>query len=261
MRAKAISAACVLLATMAAAPPPAVAAATAAKQPIRVVASFYPLAWAVEQVGGQHVRVTDLTPPGAEPHDLELTTGDRAAIETAALVILMGGGFQPSVEEAVAQRGDAALRVLSKLAAGSRTRTDPHVWLDPVLMQQVVRLVGRAIGRRAGFDDTAAVRRVTDRLGELDAQYRQGLASCDRTLIVTSHEAFGWLARRYGLRQVGIAGIDPENEPDPDRLAHLAELVKRKHVTTIFTEDLVSPKVANTLAREAGGVKTEVLSP
>jgi ABC-type Zn uptake system ZnuABC Zn-binding protein ZnuA len=95
----------------------------------------------------------------------------------------------------------------------------------------------------------------------LDGEYRAGLADCDRTLVVTAHEAFGWLAKRYGLHQQGVAGIDPDAEPDPKRLGELADLARAKSVTTVFTEALVSPKVAQTLAREAGGLDTVVLSP
>jgi zinc transport system substrate-binding protein len=102
---------------------------------------------------------------------------------------------------------------------------------------------------------------VGDALLALHEDFETGLATCERNLLVTAHEAFGWLARRYGLRQEGIAGIDPESEPSPKRLAELADLVEEEGVTTIFTEDLVSPKVARTLAREAGGIRTEVLSP
>jgi zinc transport system substrate-binding protein len=99
-----------------------------------------------------------------------------------------------------------------------------------------------------------------EQLTALDADYRAGLADCERDIVVTSHEAFGWLVRRYGLRQAGVAGIDPESEPGPERLADLADLVQRTGTTTVFTEDLVSPKVAETLAREAG-VHTKTLSP
>ncbi len=98
-------------------------------------------------------------------------------------------------------------------------------------------------------------------LHALDTRYREGLAHCRRTLIVTSHEAFGYLARAYGLRQQGVSGLSPDAEPDAKRIAELSDLAKRRNVTTIFTETLVSPKLAQTLAREAGGVRTEVLDP
>lgn len=94
----------------------------------------------------------------------------------------------------------------------------------------------------------------------LDAEYRTGLASCESRVLVTSHEAFGWLAKRYGLQQFGIAGIDPENEPSAQRIAEIADTVRRQNVTTVFTEEQVSPRIAETIAREAGGVRVETLS-
>lgn len=228
----------------------------AAKRKVTVVASFYPLAWAAQQAGGDRVTVTDLTPPGGEPHDLELSPDDRDAIDSADLVIILGGGFQPAVEDAAAQRDGRTLVIIDELSPADRrhVRRDPHLWLDPQTMAEVVTTVARAVKA----DGRVHLRQELD---ALDADYADGLATCDRDVIVTSHEAFGWLARRYGLRQQAIAGIDPESEPSPDRLAKLADLVKKKGVTTIFTEDLVSPKIAQTLAREAGGVRIAVLSP
>ena len=220
-----------------------------------VAASFYPLAWTARQVGGESVKVTDLTPSGAEPHDLELTPDDRAVIEDADVVIVLGGGFQPAIEQAAEQRDGPTVVVLDELPRPLRRRAerDPHLWLDPVVMSEVAELVAHALD--------APATPVTDDLAALHEGMEAGLATCERDLIVTAHEAFAWLARRYGLRQQGIAGVDPDTEPSPDRLAQLADLAEREGVTTIFTEDLVSPKVARTLAREAGGVRVRVLSP
>jgi zinc transport system substrate-binding protein len=229
---------------------------------VRVVASFFPLAWVAEQVGGAAALVTDLTPAGTEPHDLELGADDRVAIEDADLVIVLGGGFQPAVEEAANQRDGATLVILDELGRSARARAerDPHLWLDPSRMARIARTIGERI-LDLGDSRGARVTRTAARLRELDADFESGLASCERDLLVSAHDAFGWLASRYGLRQEGIAGIDPEAEPKPNRLAELAGLVREHAVTTVFTEDLVSPDVAEALAREAGGVRTEVLSP
>lgn len=226
-----------------------------------VVAAFYPLAWAVAQVGGDHVKVRNLTPAGAEPHDLELTPDQRDVIEDAALVVVLGGGFQPAVEDAAADRDGPTLRVHAALDLRA---DDPHVWLDPVLMADVVDEVVRALARAdphhaAEYRANAAGARAD--LAELDTAFRTGLADCERDLVVTAHDAFGYLTRRYGLRQEPMAGISPDAEPNPDRLADLTDLVEREGVTTVFTEVLASPKVARTLAREAGGVKVAVLDP
>jgi zinc transport system substrate-binding protein len=141
--------------------------------------------------------------------------------------------------------------------------SDPHVWLDPQLMQNAVAEIATALAKSFpdSIDDVNI--RSTElgaELRGLDADYVSGLAQCKGRVIVTSHAAFGRLAQRYGLRQEGIAGVSPDAEPTADRLATLADLVKANGVSTIFAEELVSPKIANTLAREAG-VKVAVLSP
>jgi zinc transport system substrate-binding protein len=225
------------------------------------VAAFYPLAWAAEQVGGDRVRVSNLTPAGSEPHDLELTPDQRDAIEDAALVVVLGDGFQPAVEDAAADRDGRTVRVLSELDLPT---DDPHIWLDPVLMVDVVGAVANALAKadpRHAAEYRANATDVRGDLAALDAEFSAGLADCERDLVVTAHDAFGYLTKRYELRAEGVAGISPDAEPNPDRLADLADLVQREGVTTVFTEELASPKIARTLAREAGGVRTAVLNP
>jgi zinc transport system substrate-binding protein len=206
--------------------------------------------------------VENLTPAGTEPHDLELSPAQRDAVEDAAGVFVLGNGFQPAVEAAATRRDGVTLEVLDRLGAG--VADDPHVWLDPRRMVDVVEEVAGALGdarpkARAGFARRAAA--VAATLAALDRRYRDGLADCRHDTIVTSHEAFGHLAAAYGLRQEGVAGIAPDAEPDPRRLGELADLVRARGITTVFTEALVSPRIAQTLAREAGGVKTAVLNP
>jgi zinc transport system substrate-binding protein len=228
----------------------------------QVVAAFYPVAFAAARVGGRHVQVTNVTPVGAEPHDLELTPDLRDRIDDADVVFVMGDGFQPAIEDAAAQRDGPTVSVLAELPGGSGAR-DPHVWLDPGLMRDVTNVIEAALvrGDRAHADEYRAnAERLDEQLAALDAQYRAGLAHCTRDVIVTSHEAFGHLASAYGLRQLGVAGLAPDAEPDAERLGDLADLVEREGVTTIFTEELVSPRIADTLARETGA-RTVVLSP
>jgi zinc transport system substrate-binding protein len=224
-----------------------------------VTAAFYPLAEAARQVGGEDVRVVDLTPAGAEPHDLELTPDKLNAIEDADVALVMGHHFQPSVEDA-AKHNTHRVVVLDDLHI---TGKDPHVWLDPVRMSAIVAVVAHALAAAApSHADTFASRAKAyeAKLSALDADMRAGLATCERTQIVTAHDAFGWLAKRYHLTQYAITGITPDVEPNPQRLDDLAKLVEAKGVTTIFTETLVSPKVAQLLARETG-VTTAVLNP
>jgi zinc transport system substrate-binding protein len=229
----------------------------------RVVAAFYPLAFAAEKIGGDKVEVVNLTPAGAEPHDLELTPDQIDDVLDADLVLELGHNFQPAVEKSAAQRDGPTVRVLDQLATAKAHPDDPHVWLDPVLMQSLVTQVERALTKADPTHRKIYARRAQtfrSELVALDVRFRDGLASCARHLIVTAHEAFGYLARRYGLRQEGVAGLSPDQEPDPKRIAELADLARRERATVVFTEELVSPRIADTLAREAG-VRTDVLNP
>ena len=261
-------------------------ATPAADGRMQVSASFYPLQWASERVGGRLVDVTGLTPPGGEPHDLELTPKAVGRLARADVVVYLAG-FQPAVDDAVAQEANAAAFDVSSVAnldiaatpdghdhsgesaaqhadhAGAASAADPHFWLDPVRFEHVAT----AIGERFAAADPAnaatyranAAALVTD-LEALDGRYRTGLADCAQDQLVTAHSAFAYLAERYGLHQEGIAGISPDVEPDAATLRRLAELVRRDGVTTVYTETLASPALAETVARETGA-RVAVLDP
>jgi zinc transport system substrate-binding protein len=215
-----------------------------------VVAGFYPLAYAASETGGARVDVTNLTPPGAEPHDVELSARDIERVTSADVVLLLGDAFQPALERA-AEGADGT--VVDALEGQRVVDQDPHVWLDPVRYQAVVRRVAASL---PGGDPAPLLRR----LRALDADFRTGLADCDRHTIVTSHAAFGYLARRYGLRQVAITGLAPETEPTPQDLERVVREVERSGATTVFAETLLSPRLAETVARETGAT-TAVLNP
>jgi zinc transport system substrate-binding protein len=219
--------------------------------PTQVVAAFYPIAFAAEEIGGDKVSVENLTPPGAEPHDLEVTPRDVSDLQSADLDLLMGEGFQPQLESAAG--GQNALRLLDTPGL-DLTPGDPHVWLDPVRFQKIVDVIGEKLG------DPEAANALDAKLAALDGEFRAGLSNCNRHEIVTSHEAFRYLADRYGLEQVAISGISPEAEPTPSDLERAANAVHATGATTVFTETLASPKLAQTVARETGA-KTAVLNP
>ena len=226
----------------------------------QVVAALYPLAEAARWVGGDVVSVMDLTPPGAEPHDLELTSNQVDAISDADLAIVTGGAFQPSVEDAARQRSGPTLIAIKSPGITGR---DPHVWLDPKTMSMVVNSTAAALAKVDAPHANAYKNRANatnKRLDALDLDMTTALAKCDRRVIVTSHDAFDRLGKRYGIKVESIAGFSPEEDPNPRRIAELADLVKKNGVTVIFTEELVSPRVAEVLAREVG-FGTEVLSP
>ena len=223
-----------------------------------VVASFYPLAWVAERVAAPGTRVVDLTPAGAEPHDLELTPRDLETLQDADLVLYLSHGFQPAVEKAMEGRSGPSLDLLATQAlrpGGEEGATaDPHVWLDPSRLARIAIAVGERLHRERAARDLAADLRALDR------QFRRGLAHCRRHEIVTSHAAFGYLADRYGLDQVALTGLSPEVEPSPRDIEKLVDDVRRSGATVVFSEKLLSPRLAQTIAREAGAA-TAVLDP
>jgi zinc transport system substrate-binding protein len=222
-----------------------------------VVAAFYPLAWAAGRITGE--PVTNLTPPGAEPHDIELTPKQVAAIQQAKVVLYLSHGFQPAVEDAVrgatGTRFDALAGQSLRAGTGDEAgKTDPHVWLDPIRFAAIVTRLGVTLGHPARGRALAA------RIRALDQEYRRGLQQCRLREFISSHAAFAYLAQRYGLHMLAITGVDPESEPSAQSLARLAALVREKHIGTVFFEKLISPKLAQTVAREAGA-QTAVLDP
>jgi zinc transport system substrate-binding protein len=218
-----------------------------------IVAAFYPLAYAAGRIA-PHATVENLTPAGTEPHDLELGARDVEELRDARLVLYLGGGFQPVVEDVVAGRDNAVDLLAGVTLRDGEDGTDPHVWLDPGRFATVARRIAAALGTPA-----AAAPLVAD-LEALDGAYRRGLASCRRHELVTSHAAFGYLADAYGLDQVALTGIAPEAEPGPRTLERLVHAVESTGATTVFAEPLVAPELAETVARETGA-RIAVLDP
>lgn len=249
---------------------------------LQVVAGFYPLQYVAEQVGAEHVRVTNLTKPGAEAHDLELAPRSIGQMATSAVVVYLGG-FQPAVDEAVEQNApDAALDVASvaRLAPvdvdhdlGSDAHSaddghdhgvlDPHFWLDPTRLADVADAVATRFATEDpahAADYRANAARLRTELDQLDADFKAGLRACASNELVTSHAAFGYLADRYGLDLVGISGVDPEQEPSPATMAAVASYVRRHKIATIYTETTASSTLSQTIASETGAA-TAVLDP
>ncbi|MFE5185613.1 metal ABC transporter substrate-binding protein [Streptomyces sp. NPDC056628] len=245
-----------------------------------VVASFYPMQFLAERIGGDHVHVTTLTEPGQEPHELELSLRQRAQLDESDAALFLRG-LQPSVDEAIDQAG-----LKTKIDAADLTKLedhggvehdhggeehseqeshglDPHVWLDPVKYAEIAEGVGSAFAK-ADPDHAADYRKNTDalvdRLHALDTGFRDGLKNTKTKVFFTNHASFGYFAERYGLTQEAISGVDPESEPSPARIRELRNEARADGVTTVFYETLVSGKTAKTLARDAG-LRTDVLDP
>lgn len=247
-----------------------------------VVASAYPLWFVADRIGGGALEVHDLTPSGAEPHDVELSPRQVALLEDADLLLYVGGGFQPAVEDAAMSGPDTSLDLLEEVPPRElpaeeddvdeheddvdehgHAPVDPHIWLDPLRLRALIEPITESYlkllpDQAEGFRNRAD--QLRDDLTELDEHMRVGLQECASYDLVVSHEAFGYLADRYGLHQIGIAGIDPEGEPTPQRLAEVIEEVRSRGIETIFFERLVGPEVAASVAREAG-VEAAALDP
>ncbi|MDX6325631.1 MAG: zinc transport system substrate-binding protein [Nocardioidaceae bacterium] len=241
----------------------ALSALTGCAQPqaqgTHVVASFYPLAYVTARIGGSHVDVTDLTRPGQEPHDLELTVQQTADVADASLVVY-AKGFQAAVDDAVSSTSPAHVAEVSG-AAGIRA-DDPHFWLDPQRLSRVAAQVEKGLAEadpahRAAFEaNLAGLQRD---LAKVDQEYRRGLSTCATRTMVVSHDAFSYLGK-YGLSFAAINGRSPDAEPSPARLAQLRQLIQEDHLSTVFVEPLASPASGQTLA-DSLGIRTAVLDP
>ena len=230
---------------------------------IAVVGTFYPLAHFASQVGGNLVSVVNTTPAGAEPHDYEPTPQDIASSYRAKVFIMNGGGVDTWAERIAPDLKAKGVQVvdmqdtivLSAAPSGSETTLDPHIWLDPVLAEREVGLIRDVFVKADPVNAVVYANNAASYIAQLqtlDEEYQAGLASCRLKDIVTSHAAFGYMAKRYGLTQIAIAGLSPDAEPSAQQLAGIAQLAKKNNVKYIFFESLVSPKLAQTIATETG---------
>ena len=248
---------------------------------LKVIAAFYPLEFVAKTIGGDLISVENMTPPGVEPHDLELTPKQITTLDNADLLLYIAG-FQPALEEAASQSAPAnsldvmAINGLNLLGAtedghnhGEEAHSDeemvsdPHVWLDPERLIVVAKAVAAKLSEVDPDNSETYATNLTafvEQLEGLDADFTSGLASCERRLIVTSHAAFGYLADAYNLEQEAISGLSPESEPTPKRLNEIGKEAKADGTTTIFFETLASPKVAQTLADDLN-ISAAVLDP
>ncbi|WP_027092577.1 metal ABC transporter substrate-binding protein [Cohnella thermotolerans] len=270
--------------------PAAGAAASAAAGPessggskLKVVATFYPMYEFSRQVAGDHADVVGLIPAGAEPHDWEPSAKDMAQIGEADLFVY-NGIVEDWAEQALASVANPDRVVVKAIDgielqegipeeeegeahsdehAGDEHTLDPHVWLDPVLAKREVENIEAAFIQADPAhenDYKANADAYIAKLDELDQAYRDGLKDVKRKDFVTQHAAFGYLAKEYGLTQIPIAGLSPEQEPSPARMAEVVKQAKEMNIRTIFFETLVDPKIADTIAKEVGA-KTDVLNP
>ncbi|OXM82541.1 metal ABC transporter substrate-binding protein [Paenibacillus rigui] len=250
---------------------------------LKVVATFYPMVEFSKQVGGAYAEVIGLIPPGVEPHDWEPSAKDMIQLKEAD-VFVYNGMVEGWAEKALnsvpnekrtvveASKGIELMQGLPEEEeeeghahheSSEESIMDPHVWLDPALAQKEVASIQAAFEKADPAHKEAYKKNAEayiTQLKQLDESFRTELKQVKRKEFVTQHAAFGYLAKQYGLTQIPIAGLSPEQEPSPEKMADIVNFAKEKQVRTIFFETLVDPKVANTIAKEIGA-KTDVLNP
>lgn len=228
---------------------------------VDVVASFYPLTYVVHEVGGDRVAITDLTPAGGEAHDLELSPRQVSQIAQADLMVYLGGGFQPAVQDSVKQAPGIVVDAADAVPADMLIPGDSHIWLNPLIMADVGDHVAAALTEvdpDGASQFTAGAAQLRAKMESLNDKFASELSGCEGAMLVSSHEAFGYLAAQYGLEQVGIAGMDPEVEPSPKRLLEVQQVLEKGAVTTVFFEstDASDQRLADSLGVRAAHLNT-----
>ncbi len=228
---------------------------------LQVVASYYPLYDFAKNVGGNKVQVSNMTPAGAEPHDYEPSPRSLVDAQKADVFIFNGGTLEPWTGKFIQDyhgtlvKGGSGIPLLKN--------NNPHFWLDPLLAQKIVDNIRDGLVKADPANKTyylANAKAYNAKLAKLDADIRNGLQTCKLRTVVSSHDAFGYYAARYGLDVIAIAGMSPDEEPSAARLAELSNIVREKGIKYIFFESLVSPRLADTIAQETGA-KTQVFDP
>lgn len=230
---------------------------------VKVAASFYPLAEFAKQVGGENIEVINIVPPGTEPHDFEPTPQDMAKVYAAQIFVYNGGGLAPWAEKIAPELEKKGVSVINMTRHFNLLAFDPHIWLDPALAKKEVELIRDGLKEIDAENSSVYENNAKNylaALSQLDKKYREGLASCAIRDAVASHAAFDYLAKRYNLNIVNIAGLSPEEEPSPKKIAEIAQSARGKKIKYIFFETLVSPKLAQTIAKEIGA-QTLVFNP
>lgn len=238
---------------------------------ISVVTSFYPLYYFTSEIGKNYVSITNLTPSGAEPHDYEPSTQDILTIQKSKLLIINGAGLEPWVEKLTSDLAANHIKTIAvadtiadrSVVAEGQTQQDPHIWLDPVLAKTIASRITQALididaDHTIDYQKNATI--LEQKLDALDKNFKETLVNCKQKNIITAHAAFGYMAQQYGFTQVALTGLSPDQEPSPQTLAVIADQAKKDSIKYIFFESLVSPRLADTIAKEIGA-QTLVFNP
>ncbi len=243
----------------------------AAADKMAVAASFYPMYEFARQIGGDRTHVRNITPAGAEPHDYELTPRDIIAVNTSQVLVYNGAGLEPWARKLLPQLPPSVLvvnaaqgiRITTATSGEDQGKPDPHIWMDPILAQKqadniLAGFIRADPGGKAVYEANAA--KFKQELTALHERFQRALSTCRKKVFITNHAAFGYFAARYGLIQIGIAGLAPDAEPSAAKIRELIRLARQNDIRVIYYESLVSPRVAAVIAREVGA-RTLVFDP
>jgi zinc transport system substrate-binding protein len=262
-------------------------------QQIFVYTTLFPLYDFASQIGGEHVTVESIIPPGAEPHDFEPTAKDMVELNQADLFVYNGAGYEAWIERAIENLDGKQIKIVDASEGlnllkgeihhqdeehgshdehedgdhgteeGEGTEAhdhehgqyDPHVWLDPMLAKEQANKILQAlieidpvhkVEYQANFDQMARD------LDQIDAEYKELISKASKKELVVSHQAFGYLAHRYGLEFIPVSGLSPSDEPSQKELMNLVDLVKEHNLKYVAFDSLVESKLAESVRLEAG---------
>lgn len=238
---------------------------------IQIFTSFYPLYFFTHSIAGDKADVHNITPPAAEPHDYEPTAQEIAKISQSKMLVINGGKFESWGEKIkYILSGTNVLIVTAgvglpnlQTSENGKIIQDPHAWIDPVLAKKEVETIERGLEKISPENKTyfrQKAQKLESELDNLNVDFKKGLSNCKKKDFITSHAAFGYLAKRYSINQISISGISPDEEPTPRKIAEISDLIKKEKIKIVFFEKLVSPKISQTLANETGA-STMMLDP
>lgn len=229
-----------------------------------IVASFYPLEFFAKEIAGDKANVSTLIPIGAEPHDYELLPDDIKKLQNSDLILVLGANLEPWAEqiytfELLGDTNDETVNVLSfahTLESLKNTETpNPHIWLDPVLAQEMTVAITAQLSEIDPNNSTYYTKRTNElnaQLQSLDEEFRTGLQDCEHKKFVVSHDAFTYLASRYGLETYSITGLTPNTEPSIERIKEIVDYLKTSGDEYIFLDAFENPEAAQVIVDESG---------
>lgn len=238
------------------------------KDKLSVVTTIYPMQDFVMQIGGDKVEIINLVPAGMEPHDFELSTGDMGLLEEADLLVYNGAGMEHFIDKTIQTISNDSIVIVEAAKDVEQIKSedgeqDPHTWLSIKNAKAECEAICNALCEIDKDNEGYYKERLAsyeEKLDGLYTEYEKELSGCRNDTIVVAHEAFGYLCNEFSIKQEGIEGLMADSEPDSGRMKEIIDLCKKENIKVIFFEELVSPKVAQTIADETGAA-TMVLNP